>query len=153
MVRHTDIKTVLKEEADPHRSLEIRGMAWQAGPRGEAPGQEVKNEGKMLYCAIFLEERQGRVSGLRIGWCKYFNRLRDIKTVPDYLVPGPGVTKAGECWPGMLEPERWGQGGNVGSGLVSLQMERVLRLNISRNWLALERTVSPGSLRSQMSKH
>lgn len=27
MVRHTDMKTVMKEEADPHRSLEIRGNA------------------------------------------------------------------------------------------------------------------------------
>ena len=109
-------------------------------------------EGKLLYCALFLKE-QGRVSRLRIGWSKSLNRLRDIKTVPDYLAPGPGVTKAGECWPGTSEPERWGQGGNVGSGLVSSHMETVQRLNISKNWLALQRTVSPGSVRPQMSKH
>ena len=83
----------------------------------------------------------------------FFSRLGGIETVPDYLVPGSEAVKAEEYWSGVLEPERWGRGGKMGSGLVSLHMESVLRLNISRNWLAPGRAVSPGSVRRQMSKH
>lgn len=60
-----------------------------------------------------------------------FSRLHGTETAPSWLVPGPGVIRAGGQWPKV-----WSQTEDMGSGQTGLHMKDMSH-TISRNWVAL----------------
>lgn len=63
MVRLANMEMiVIKEEVYIHRSLEIRGMAYQLGPNEEAPGsvrnqrEQEESMGESFYCGFCVKE-------------------------------------------------------------------------------------------------
>lgn len=93
-----------------------------------------ENTAKKLYCGFHgkIWVRQGKQAGLN-----NFSGLWGTGAVPSCLVPGPGVIRTGEWWPGVREPTRGG-GWGAGSGLVGLRVKGLLELfTVSGNELDL----------------
>ena len=109
-----------------------------------------ENVCKSLSCDFPGKEqaRQGKQAGLN-----NFSGLWGTGAVPSCLVPGPGVIRMGEWWPGVREPTRGG-GWGAGSGLVGLRVKGLLELfTVSGNELDLGGVVPVVSVRPRRSKH
>ena len=124
----------------------------------EAPGGSVskascRQEGASLlwFLCKKLTRHSKQAAGFSLASLNNFHRLWWGGPVPGWLVPS-WSDEGWKCWPGVCHQKRWWC---VDSGpVIFVRMKGALegKLIISRNRLALGRTVSPGSVGPQMSK-
>lgn len=91
----------------------------QEGHRGKCQGDlGGRGSAEKRWTKVFIvismgRNRRGRVAGLGLAGWTNFSRLCGGGAAPTCLSPGPGVRKAGQCWPECEHPRgRW-----LGNGL------------------------------------